>query len=267
MLEGRSWRWGILMFAVALTAAACGSSSAETTTTISETSTTGDTRPPRTSTTTPGNATTTTVEPGTTTTVASTTGNTEPAPPVGTGTVGVVGCSNTDLAVAGYTDLSSLDRLTTGDLGGGSPPSWGDPSEDRYPEYWGIYEDRRPATGYVETWVQLCLRSSEHQGSFDETEQAWITHIVDQIHQRDPGIPIWISPVNFYEGIVCDAVGADGPAIAAEASDWAASALPGVFRGPDLGPLTSAEVGVRDDCHPNQAGQRLLGGQLVDFFD
>jgi hypothetical protein len=181
--------------------------------------------------------------------------------------LGVVGCSNTGQAVLGYTQLSSLGRLTPGELGGGSVSRWGDPSNRRYALYWGLYDQRRPPDGYMGTWLQLCLRTGEHEDSFDDTERTWVTHIVEQIQARDPGITIWISPLNFYEGVTCDAVGAIGPVIAAEASDWAATTLPGVERGPDLGPLQQSDIGVRDNCHPNGGGELLLGSQLVTFFD
>ena len=88
-----------------------------------------------------------------------------------------------------------------------------------------------------------------------------------QIQARDPGITIWISPLNFYEGIVCDATGPDGPAIAAQAADWAASTFSSVQRGPNLGPLKPEHIGQGDNCHPNNQGELLLGGQLVAFFD
>jgi hypothetical protein len=130
-----------------------------------------------------------------------------------------------------------------------------------------LYDKRRPAAGYDAAWVQICLRIKEHGGAFDADEQQWISHIVQQIHSRDPGVTIWVSPLNFYEGIVCDATGADGPAISAEAADWAAGSLSNVLRGPDLGPLKPEHIGVRDNCHPNKAGEMLLGGQLVAFFD
>lgn len=241
----------------------CGDSGGDTTTTVPvrDSSTTSRRQEP--STTTTSESSTSTTSPTTTTPPTSS----EEPPAVGTGVVGVIGCSNTDLAVSGYTDVSSLDRLVTGDLGGGTPAQWGDPADSAYSQYWGIYEQRRPAEGYSETWIQLCIREGDHQGAFDDAEMAWITHIVEQVHLRDPGLTIWMSPINSYEGVVCDSIGADGPAIAAEAADWAASTLDNVFRGPDLGPITSAELGQRDNCHPNSAGQRLLGGQLVEFFD
>ena len=37
-----------------------------------------------------------------------------------------------------------------------------------------------------------------------------------------------------------------------------------VLEGPVMGPLTRAET--RDGCHANEAGQVILGRQLLDFF-
>lgn len=116
-------------------------------------------------------------------------------------------------------------------------------------------------------WFQVCLRTIEHGGAFDADEQNWTSHIVEQIHLRDPGIPIWISGLNTYEdGVVCDATGVDGPAISAETAQWGAQNLSDVFLGPMLGPLGSGDL-ARDNCHPNSAGEALLGAQLVEFFD
>ncbi len=182
--------------------------------------------------------------------------------------IGVVGCSNTGQSVDGYQDVSDAGLLTPGDLGGGSISLWGDPTNGDYSTYWSFYDTRRPADGYAGTWVQLCIRTSEHQGAFDGDEEQWVTHIVEQIQTRDPGKPIWISPLNFYgDGVVCGSVGVDGPAISAEAADWAASALAGVFRGPDLGPIEQSDLGVRDDCHLGRDGRALVGAQLSAFFD
>jgi hypothetical protein len=271
MPEGRLGRSGILLAVVALAFSACNGTEASETT-LNPTSTTRD-QSQRSSTTTTisrsSRSTTTTAATATTTTTAAPTGSSETSPPAtGGGAVGVVGCSNTGQAVVGYSGLSKVDSLTIGDLGGGSVPHWGDPSNSDYATYWSFYDTRRPAAGYAGTWVQLCLRTGEHLGAFDADEQEWITHIVEQIHQRDSGIPVWISPINFYaDGVVCESVGVDGPAIAAEASDWAAASLGRVFRGPDLGPLTQQHIGVRDTCHPNKTGESLLGSQLVAFFD
>lgn len=161
-----------------------------------------------------------------------------------------------------------MDRLTEGDLGGGSLPSWGDPQHPRSSLYWGLYDSRRPVGGYSDVWVQLCIRVNEHDGGFDADEMEWVSRIVDELTRRDPQVQIWISPINYYGGgQVCSAIGIDGPRIAAEASDWAVSTFKQVDRGPNLGPLLPEHIGQRDDCHPNSTGELVLGQQLVAFFD
>ena len=141
---------------------------------------------------------------------------------------------------------------------------WGDPANEGG---WRVYDNARPREGYTGAWVQLCIEEDEHGGTFSETLQVWITNIVEEIHRRDPGIPVWLSPLNSYDGIVCGRVGPDGPAIAAETADWAAANIPGVERGPDLGPLTEEHINPPDNCHANGAGELLLGEQLAAFFD
>ena len=272
MAEGRLGSTLILLAAFVLVLGACdGGDTTETT--LDATSTTqATTQRPSTTTTTVRTRTstsTTTTSATTSTTSTDETGTPPETPPVTVGGVlGVVGCSNTDQSVEGYLEVSALDLLTPGGLGGGSITPWGNPSDQDYSTYWSFYDNRRPAEGYSGTWVQLCIRTAEHQGAFDDDEMTWVTHIVEQVHARDPGIPVWVSPINFYaDGVVCEAVGVDGPAIAAETSDWAASALRDVFRGPDLGPLTQSDLGVRDNCHPGGSGRLLLGSQLAAFFD
>jgi hypothetical protein len=172
------------------------------------------------------------------------------------------------MAAAGYSEISSEDLLAQGGLTNGSLAVWGNPGPARHDRYWGLYDERRPPTGYTGTWLQMCIRDTEHGGAFDSREQEWIRHIVAEIHERDPGIPIWISGVNSYaDGVLCSSVGLEGPAIASEAADWAAASIDGVIRGPDLGPLSQDEIASDSDCHPNALGQERLGKQLVDFFD
>lgn len=172
------------------------------------------------------------------------------------------------MAAAGYDVVSEHDYLTQGGLTGGSVAVWGKPGLGRYNRYWGIYDQRRPSDGYTGSWLQLCVRTTEHNGSFNEDMKIWIEHIVGEIQDRDPGIPIWISPVNeFAADLVCLTIGEEGPAIADEAADWAAENLSGVERGPDLGPISAEHLDPGETCHPNLDGQRLLGEQLVEFFD
>jgi hypothetical protein len=184
------------------------------------------------------------------------------------GLVGVVGCSNTAGAVDGYSTLSNADVLSQGGLTGGSLGLWGNPRSKRADRYWGLYDQRRPADGYVATWIQLCITTREHSGTFGSNIRAAIDVVVDEIHKRDPGIPIWISGVNsFAEDFVCPTVGVEGPAIATEAAGWAAETIHGVDRGPDTGPLSRSDLLLDGSCHPNDAGRRALGEPLVAFFD
>jgi hypothetical protein len=260
-------RLSISIIVLALIVGACSSTADEPTSTTSSRETSTTRRSP---TTTIGRSTTTST-PTSTTSTPTTTPQSAPQSTTpsqaGDGPIGVVGCSNTDQSVTGYRDASSLDRLIDGDLGGGTASIWGDPSNSSYSQYWSFYDNRRPAGGLSEAWVQICLRTKDHGGVFDQPEMDWISHIVTQLQLRDPGIKVWISPLNFYDGVVCDAVGPDGPAIAAETANWAAANLSGAFRGPDLGPLTANQIARRDNCHLNESGRSLVGSQLVAFFD
>lgn len=237
---------------------ACASSGVEATSTttslvVSSSSTTSD------------NQATTTSPPATTS--STTGGSTTEGVSVG-GKIGVVGCSNTAMAVSGYTRQSSLDLLTEGGLTGGSLAVWGNEGPGRYDRYWGLYDDRRPADGYSGAWFQMCIRDTEHQGAFDAAEQMWIQHVVGEIRERDGDIPIWISGVNFYaDGVVCPTIGPDGDDIAAEAADWAAANIAGVSRAPDIGPIEAGDLAPGEQCHISAAAEDKVGLQLVAFFD
>ncbi len=260
-------RFNVALIVLVLVAAACSSSAGDPT----STSAAPEPSSTRRSSTTLNNRSSTTLPPSTTTTAPP--GTPQPSlqpatpPEQGAGLVGVVGCSNTDQSVTGYLEVSGKDRLIPGDLGGGTASIWGDPGNKSYSEYWAFYDSRRPADGLSDAWVQLCLRTSDHGGVFDQSEMDWMSHIVEQLQQRDPGINVWISPLNFYDGVVCDAVGSDGPEIAAQMADWGAASLSGAFRGPDLGPISANQTSQRDNCHLNDSGRALVGGQLVEFFD
>ena len=227
-----------------------------------------------TSTTAAGSTTSTTAAPTTSTsldpaTVSSST-TTTLGPSLGVGitaarSIGVVGCSNTEQSADGYQDLSSLNLLTQGDLGGGTIGRWGDALDEHYSLYWGLYDSRRPADGYAGVWMQLCLKSGEHNGVFTDQIAGWVDHAVQQVLARDPGVTIWISPLNFYEHF-CPATGTSGTVVTGAAADWAADFLPGVVRGPDLGPLDRSQVRA-DLCHLNPSGKDEVGQQLVVFFD
>lgn len=239
--------------------------STRATTTTSEGSTTTTSEPDTTTTTGPQSSTTTTSGDTFSSSTTTTVGPSSGIGLTGQGTVAVIGCSNSSMAAFGYAELSDVDLLSQGGLGGGSWGIWGDPSHAKYSEYWGYYEDRRPAGGYSGVWMQICLRSGEHDGTLTDEINGWSQHVVSEVQRRDGGIPIWISGLNFYD-FACSSTGSNGSVVAGAGADWASASLAGVSRGPDLGPLSANEVR-GDDCHPNDAGRLVLGAQLVAFFD
>lgn len=90
--------------------------------------------------------------------------------------------------------------------------------------------------------------------------------IINRIWAIDPGIPIFLSPLNFYPNELCSVTnGNQIPNEGAIIADYLAGVLADVFRGPDLF-LTVAQLRA-DQCHQNSAGIVANGLQLKEFFD
>ena len=177
--------------------------------------------------------------------------------PDGVPSIGVVGCSNTEDAVenpGGYLTQSDQDLLATSASGGGALAFWANPIRTRY---WDIYDAKRPSVGYESVWWQLCVRTDEGEGSYEDQ----MDYVLTQIRDRDPGVPVLVSWLNHYTFDACPQVdwGAEDQLL-----DYAATL--GLLAGPWLGPLDPTQVR-EDNCHPNSDGWGLLGSQLVDFFD
>ncbi|MET0832213.1 MAG: hypothetical protein ABWY62_07495, partial [Acidimicrobiia bacterium] len=183
------------------------------------------------------------------------------SPPFPAGSVGVVGCSNTAQHVQGYLEASALDQMPLYPMGGLSIDVWGDSAATGYAGAWDRYDDARPATGYHAAWVMLCIRVEDvHDPNL------LLTHMVSQIRLRDPGIPVYVSPLNAYEeGHVCSRVGVDGVTKGAAAVEWGIANL-AVQAGPVTGPLTLDLLAI-DGCHLNGSGIDFVGDQLVAWFD
>ncbi len=181
-----------------------------------------------------------------------------PGPP---GSIGVVGCSNTSEHVDGYHMASQYGQLSQPRLGGLSFEMWGDPATKDYEAAWRKYDSARPGSGYASAWVQMCIRADD-----DHDPNALLSEVVSQIRQRDPDIPIYVSPINDYEeGHVCGRIGPDGFAVGEAAVEWGVTNL-GVVAGPVTGPLTT-DMLAGDGCHLGPSGIALVGGQLVAWFD
>ena len=181
-----------------------------------------------------------------------------PDPPdAGLTAISAIGCSNTHGSVDGYTRVSNKDLLVNTAAGGVETWEWAQTSRP-----WERYDSFRPGDGYDGAWLQLC--QSVRTG---DPTQSDVQAILNQIWSRDPGIPVYISPLNFYETEDCGATGGNHiPQVGATLANQMAASSSDVFRGPDLGPLTVGLVD-SDACHANTEGYTFLGTQLAAFFD
>ncbi len=215
----------------------------------------------------PESTTTTTVAPTTTSTdeTTTTTSSDPDSDPTTTTTlpkgphhaVSVIGCSNTHHAASGYLDVSSVDHLINTARAGHTVEYWAvnDAGWDEH------YLPLRPEGGFDGAWFNLCERASA--GLTLENAET----VLAKIWEIDPGIPVWVSPLNFYEGEECEVT--NGNQIPNEGSviaDTLAANYELVERGPDLGPLSVAHLR-RDLCHVTREGITFLGTQLQTFFD
>lgn len=181
------------------------------------------------------------------------------------GVIGVVGCSNTGQHAYAYHQQSTEHTLTQPrSIGGGTPWAWMTRNGEN--RYFDEYETLKPAGGYSQVWVQVCMREREHNGVFDQPERDIITALVAEIRERDPQASIVMSPLNYYTTDSCLSVGGTaGQQVTVDTVDWAVANL-GVTRGPDTGPL-APDMLRTDGCHIDGTGFDLVGGQMVDWFD
>ncbi|CAN5821717.1 hypothetical protein BH23ACT4_BH23ACT4_12170 [soil metagenome] len=171
--------------------------------------------------------------------------------------ISVIGCSNTHHAASGYLDISATDLLVNTAWAGHTVEYWA-VNSDGWDDY---YLPLRPADGFDGAWFNLCERVSA--GLTLENVET----VLAKIWEIDPGIPVWISPLNFYEGEECDVTnGNQIPDEGAVIADTLVAGYELVHRGPDLGPLTADHLR-RDLCHPSRDGITFLGAQLQTFFD
>lgn len=211
----------------------------------------------------PDPTTTTTTTEATTTTSA----DAEPEPDPTTTTtipeedpfdaVSVVGCSNTHHAASGYLDASEIDLLVNTAWAGHTVEYWAVNDEGWVDHYLPL----RPIDGFDGAWFNLCERASA--GLTLENAET----VLEKIWEIDPDIPVWVSPLNFYEGEECEVTnGNQIPNEGAVIADTLVATYELVERGPDLGPLTADHLR-RDLCHPDRDGITFLGTQLQGFFD
>jgi hypothetical protein len=88
--------------------------------------------------------------------------------------------------------------------------------------------------------------------------------VLEEIRRLVPEAVIYVTAQPSYAaGHTCQIAGDIGPE---KMADIAAElvATEGLLPGPELGPIGGDET--RDGCHANDAGQAVLGEQLLEFF-
>ncbi len=175
--------------------------------------------------------------------------------------LGALGCSQTRDAIighhlAGYTESW---ELSSGVYSGGHIYEWG-PDSTR----WNTFEsflDQYPQT--TDIWWELCISMQESPTpSADDYTQ--IDLIGAELAQRAPGLTIWVSPMNGYDGVNCSLSGTYGTDVAKQLADYAAAQgyARRAFDTPNLDAATVAD----DGCHANDAGKIMWGETLQAFF-
>ncbi len=194
--------------------------------------------------------------------------NTSTAAPVWTThSVAFVGCSNTRMSAVGYYatpgrhDLLWNSALSNYNTDGGRLELWADPQSP----YWQQFDYQvqhwygQPAA----VWVQLCEKYNSNP-----TDYAHVRSLFANLKQHAPNAVYYISAINVYDPItLCPWMGPNGEGVT-DTEKWRDQAVADGLaqRGPDMGPLTASIVN-NGYCHPNDAGEKLLGGELYEFFD
>jgi len=182
---------------------------------------------------------------------------------LGPHSVGYVGCSNTRDSVTGYHAYSGDKDLfwPSYDTGGGAIEKWADPNSS----YWGLFDQQVARYGQPSVvWVELCEQTENRLDTYAEVQELFAN-----LKRHAPNAAYYISAINAYDPYagLCAFMGTTGQG-ESDTENWRDGAVAaGLAKlGPPMGPLTSSNT-ISDGCHPSAAGERLLGGQLAQFFD
>lgn len=192
-------------------------------------------------------------------TAATTTSTTSPFGPT---SVAYIGCSNTEMSVQGYTTIMNTHRSfwPVYNTGGGSVDQWANASSTYWTEFKQMYATYKASVRAV--WVNLCENFLRVPASYADV-QAMFTIL----RTVAPGLTYYVSPINMYNPVtLCSMMGRNAQGIT-DTDTWANEAETAglALRGPSMGPLGISTT-LADGCHPNAAGESLLGQQLAHFF-
>ena len=181
---------------------------------------------------------------------------------VPTTTVGYLGCSLTYMTVNGYhADGGTRLWPTLPGYAGGDIPTWFRDLTDPTPTFWPLFARTLASSPTTTFWMQSCIKTDEIAPSNVSNAQAIVAHIRALV----PGATIYVSTMNSWDPATnCPNAGPSAVAAAQQVTDTlVAQGL--ALRGPTM-PLLPGNETV-DGCHPDTAGQALLGQALVSFFD
>ena len=180
--------------------------------------------------------------------------------------IGYIGCSNTEDAVIGYFAVQNRGLFWAPyDTYGGVVSEWAHLANQ---QYWANFSEQILTYGQPQiVWVNLCEFAAS-PATFSDVQ-----NMLSILRSYTPDAVFYISPLNSYvSGYICPLTGANGVQDTTNlANEAVAAGL--ASQGPILGPLGPAPVGnptggtLQNSCHPNTAGEILLGTQLASFFD
>ena len=177
--------------------------------------------------------------------------------------VGYVGCSNTEDTVGGYYLVSDENLFWRPyDTAGGTLDRWANPNNGFVTNFWANFDQELQRYGQpLKVWIQIC-EDAQRKLTFEDVQKT-----INLLRERVPRAKYYISPLNSFSPTdICQITGPNGVQDATNLADEAVSS--GLaLQGPILGPLRGSQTLPPGMCHPNTAGQTLLGSQLASFFD
>jgi hypothetical protein len=188
---------------------------------------------------------------------------------------GYVGCSNTQMSIAGYKQVGGTAFWGASTAyNGGTVHAWALEIDLPDSPYWSAFDSALAATPTDQVWFEGCLKIEEDASVAHAEAEA----VIAEIRERVPGATVYFSAINDYVAPhECQIIGLNGPIDMRELRDeLVAEGL--VLPGPDMGSLVSSyqtpsagatsanNQTAQDGCHPNKSGKSYLGQLLLGFF-
>lgn len=188
---------------------------------------------------------------------------------------GYVGCSNTQMSIAGYKQVGgSAFWGASVAYNGGTIHAWASEIDVPGSPYWGAFDSALAATPTDQIWFEGCLKIEEDATAVHAEAEA----VIAEIRERAPGATVYFSAINDYVAPhECQIIGLNGPIAMRELRDQLVVeglVLPGpdmgsllsIYQTPSTGATNANNQTVQDGCHPNKAGKASLGQILLGFF-